>query len=520
MRRDAELGLTTPDTQPFAGFRCKEKKEMQRKNCLLVIGNATILLRLLVFAVLAVVCVAGRAQSTIIYDLSYSAPGDNRISVRITPPLPIAGPAILVIPRTYPGGYSQVLYDSFVENVIAISQGGKTLKCMKETDGPRWKIGQKGEDIARIEYQVNITNMENQLLSAVDTSKVRPGYLGLLGYSIFAYVDGLEREPITLQVSAPEAWPVLTTLDPHLEVPKATARAEAADYYSLADSQVLLGPDLQLRRLDGKIALIMAVYAEGEEDIAADGKLAREALDRVQDYFGDTPFATYTVQLELLRPMAGHDYNFSQEHINSGTFSFSTDSAISAQSSLKQRESNLFNYAHHMAHSWIPKRAYGAGYRPVTWEMAPVIDTIWFNEGFGRYAALEALVAGMPAADGRVLREVQLSRLRGILDSAPPFLRQMPLVVLSREASFLYSSDFRTGMNVFARGSLMASEMDERIQSKTQHKKSLRDGLRAMLSWSARNQKPFQTNDIPTLISNATGVDVRDIFDRWMAPQP
>src|SRR5207253_345947 len=221
-----------------------------------------------------------------------------------------------------------------------------------------------------------------------------------LGYSIFAYVEGLERDPITLQVRAPEGWPVVTTLDPHVEAPKSTARAEAADYYALADSEVLLGTDLQLRKLGGKIGLIMAVYAEDEEDIAADGELAREALDRVQEYFGDTPFATYTVQLELLRPIAGHDYNFSQEHIDSGTFSLSADRAITVKSSSKQRETNLFNYAHHMAHSWIPKRAYGVGYRPFTWEMAPVIDTMWFNEGVARYAALEALVAGVPAADG------------------------------------------------------------------------------------------------------------------------
>jgi len=313
---------------------------------------------------------------------------------------------------------------------------------------------------------------------------------------------------------------VVTTLDPLVEAPKSTARAEAADYYALADSEVLLGTDLQLRKLDGKIGLIMAVYAEDEEDIAADGELAREALDRVQEYFGDTPFATYTVQLELLRPIAGHDYNFSQEHIDSGTFSLSADRAITVKSSSKQRETNLFNYAHHMAHSWIPKRAYGVGYRPFTWEMAPVIDTIWFNEGFARYAALEALVAGMPAADGRAFRDDQLSGFHGIIDSAPPFLRHMPMVVLSREASFLYSSDFRTGMNVFARGALMAAEMDEHIRLKTRDKKSLRDGLRALLSWSARNQKPFQIEDMPTLLSKATGVNVRDTLDRWMAPQP
>jgi len=469
---------------------------------------------------LAVLCVAIPPQAPIVYDLRYSAAGDHWVSVKITPAAIIAAPAALVIPRTYPGGYDQVPYDSFVENVTAVSQEGKTLTCTKDVDGPRWKIGQKGESIAHIEYQVDVTKMEDQLKSASASSKVRPGYVGLLGYSIFAYVDGLERDAIRLQISAPEEWPVLTTLDPNAEAPKSTGRADAADYYALADSEVLIGPDLQLRRLEGKIALIMAVYAEGEGDISAEGKLAREALDRVQEYFGDTPFPTYTVQLEVLRPIAGYDCSFAQEHVDSGTFCVNTDKAITAQSSSQQRRTMLFQCAHPMAHSWIPKRAYGVGYRPVTWEMAPVIDTVWFNEGFGRYAALEALVGGMPEADGRAARERQLSFLRGILDSAPPFLRRMPLVMLSREASLLYTTDFRTGKNVFARGALMAAEMDDRIRSKTQGKKSLRDGLRALLSWSARNQRPFEIQEMSTLLSDATGVNVHDILDRWMAPQP
>jgi predicted metalloprotease with PDZ domain len=353
----------------------------------------------------------------------------------------------------------------------------------------------------------------------VDASKVRPRYVGLLGYSIFAFVDGLERNPITLTINAPEGWPVLTTLDPKTEAPKTSTRADATDYYALADSEVLLGPDLHLQRVDGKIALIMAVYVEGEEDFAEDTKLAREALDRVQEYFGNVPFSTYTVQLEVLRPNEGHGCNFAQEHVDSGTFCLSTDKAITSRTSLQQRQTVRFFYAHHMAHSWIPKRSYGVGYRPIQWEMAPVSDTIWFNEGFGRYAALAALVEGMPEADGKAARERQLSFLRGIIADAPPFIRQMPLVVLSREASILYTVDFRTGMNVFARGALMAAEMDDRIRSKTQGRKTLRDGLRTLLTWSAQNQRPFQIEEMVNLLSDGTGVDVHDIFDRWMAPQ-
>jgi predicted metalloprotease with PDZ domain len=429
-------------------------------------------------------------------------------------------PATLIVPRTYPGGYTQVPYDSFVENVRAVSQSGQTAKCIKEAHGPRWKIGEKGDDIVSIEYQVDLPKMEKELRSSVDSSKVRPGYVGLLGYSIFGYVDGLETSPIALKISAPAGWPVFATLNPNGTDLRSNGSAQAADYYALADSEVFLGPDFKLRKFDGKVSLVMVVHAEGEEDLDADGKLAREALDRVQEYFGDTPFSAYTVQLEILPPSPGHECNFGQEHTDSGTFCLSTDKAITTNTSLKDRRNTLFFYAHHMAHSWIPKRAYGVGYRPIMWELAPISDTVWFNEGFGRYAALEALVDGMAEADGRAARSRQLTFLHSILDSAPPFIRDMPLVTLSREASVLYTVDFRTGMNTFARGALMAAEMDDRIRSETKGKKSLREGLRALLAWSNQNQKPFQIQEISALILSGTGVNVSDIQEHWMAPQP
>jgi len=350
--------------------------------------------------------------------------------------------------------------------------------------------------------------MESQLLDAITTSKVRKGYAGLLGYSVFAYVDGLAERKIDLHVEGPKGWPVVTTL------PSTTA----ADFYALADSEILMGPDLKVSKIAGKIPLVMAIYAEGPVETAIEGQLAREALDRVQTYFGDTPFPQYTVQLELLKPLPGHDYNFSQEHTDSGTFSLSVDAAITAQSTAQDRDRTRFNFAHHMAHCWIPKRAYGVGYRPFIWEMTPVIDTIWFNEGFGRYAAIAATVDAMPSAEGKAYRDRSLARLRDIVDSAPPFMRQMPLDVLSREASFLYAQDFRTGMNVFSRGSLMAAEMDDRIRARTNGAKSLRDALRWLLHWSAENQKPFHTEDLPRYFAAATGVEVGDILARWMEP--
>ena len=458
------------------------------------------------------------AQLPITYQVNYATPGDPKVHITIILPEPLNTPISLVMPRNYPGGYGQIPYDSYVENVEAFSGSQKSLSVARDPDAPRWTIGAKSQSLRRIEYQIDLARMESRTISSVDTSKVRPNYVGLLGYSIFAFIDGQEDRAIHLQISVPPSWPILTTLNPQIPAPSKAIEATAPNYYALADSEILMGPDLHLQSFPGKIPLIFAAYSEAPEDLQIDGQLAREALDRVQAYFADTPIMQYTVQLELLRPLPDHDYGFSQEHLDSGTFSLSIDRAITPQSSQQSRDTNLFNYAHHMAHSWIPKRAYGVGYQPFIWEMTPVIDTIWFNEGFARYAAIEAVAMGMPPQEAANFRAHQLARLRQIVDTAPPFLRKMPLDVLSREASFLYSSDFRTGMNVFARGALMAAAMDDRIRAQTANQKSLRDALQALLAWSAQNHRAFQIEEMLNIFHAATNVDVQDILNAWMHP--
>jgi len=473
------------------------------------------------FTLLLILCNPARTLAAspvgqVAYELNYGGAGDPSVSLRITPKNPLPAPVDLVIPRSYPGGYSFVPYDSFVEDVHAFSPDSKTIACKKDADGPRWAIGQGSEKIARIEYRVNVGRMEDRLRDSVESSKIRKNYVGLLGYSVFGYIDGLQQASVNLQVDGPGDWPVLSTLDPRAIVQKRTVKTQAASYDVLADSQVVMGPGVQFRELPGKIDLLVAVYAERDEDVDAESRLAREALDRVQEYFGDTPFPAYTVLLELLQPREGHEYNFSQEHDTSGTFSLSVDGATNAHSPDSHRYSALFNYAHHMAHSWVPKRVWGVGYRPFNWEMTPVIETIWFNEGFGRYAGTQAIVAGLPEEERKARRERVITRTRGILNDAPPFIKRMPMTLLSQEASFLYATDFRTGMNIFGRGFLMAAEMDDRIQAQTGGKKSMRDAFRALLAWSATNQRAIQVEEMTRIISASTGVEVQDIVARWM----
>lgn len=453
-------------------------------------------------------------QDRLDYQLRYRAPGSPRVEVTLSFPS-LAAPQTLVMPRAIPMGYSEQPYDQFVRDVRAFTADARPLPVFRG-EGPRWEIPRGA--IARIEYDADLSRMEREILSASDTSKIRPGYVGILGYSVFAYIDGQEDKPIQLRITAPEAWPILSTLAPEAPPPRELLTAEAENFYALADSQVAMGPDLHVHRVDASTPLYVAIYAEGAVNTQLIGRLAQEAMDPIVDYFGTVPFPHYTVHQEYLRPLSeDHEYGFSMEHMDSGTFFLTADRGLLTAEGEAEIWRTKYNFAHHFAHSWIPKRSYGEGYFPFTWELAPVLDTIWLSEGFAQYAAMVALAPTHPAGQAYVQRMVE-GRFGANLDQAPAFIRRMSLVELSRVASTRYSEDFRTGRNVFSRGGMMAAEMDRLIQQQTNGDNSLRDALRHLFAWSQERRRAFTIDELPGILQEGSGVDVRPVFLRWMAP--
>jgi predicted metalloprotease with PDZ domain len=421
------------------------------------------------------------------------------------------------MPRAIPMGYGEQHYDRFIADLRTISDEGQITTPARE-EGPRWLLPR---GTTHVVYRVDLRRMERDVLAASDQSRVRDGYLGALGYSVFAYVDGFETRPAGLRVEGPPGWPVFSTLAPRWPVARSPIDVRAENFYALADGQIVMGPRAEVRRLtDTPVPLYLAAYAEGPVDLDRLGRLATTAFQRVADYFGSVPFSTYTVHQELLTPISpAHGYGMSMEHMDSSTYYLSAASGLTASSPPAEEARVLYNFAHHIAHAWVPKRAYGEGYFPFQWELAPVLDSIWFAEGFGQYAAVMALAPAMP--DPAAYREGLLERrFRSNIAGAPAFLKRLPLVDLSRVASTRYSEDFRTGRLVFSRGALMAAAIDDRIRAESKGTRSLRDALRFLVAWTARERRAFPIEALGGLIQEATGVDTRPIIDEWLRPLP
>lgn len=450
------------------------------------------------------------------YHLRYDADAPGRVTVTITPP-PVPGPADLVMPRAIPMGYGVAPYDRFVDGVRAWSPSGELLPQARRI-GPRWRLGRDGTSIARVRYVVDVRRMEEELHAASDASKARDGYLGLLGYSVLGYFDGQESLPVRIDFRGPVGWPVFCTLAPASQPWPGPQSVTAPDYYAAADSQILMGPGMQVRQLAGTRPLFLAGYAEGPADLEIEGAQIEEAFKLVVEWFGGAPFPHYSAIVEYLRPISTeHAYGFSMEHLDSSTYCLDRGRALNRRSTPQERERNRFNYAHHITHSWIPKRVYGEGYYPFRWEVPPVIDTIWFAEGFGRWIATDALATGLMASGRIAYRSSRLADLEQTLAGLPALFRTIPLVSLSRSASTQYSEDFRLGQALFCRGALMAEDVENAIRGGSEGQRGLREAIHALVQWGARERRGFKVDELPRLITGAVGVDVGSTFAQWLS---
>jgi predicted metalloprotease with PDZ domain len=66
----------------------------------------------------------------------------------------------------------------------------------------------------------------------------------------------------------------------------------------------------------------------------------------------------------------------------------------------------------------------------------------------------------------------------------------------------------------------MAAAIDERIQSESKGTKSLRDALRFMVAWAARERRGFTNDELAPLIQQATGIDTSSVIAQWLRGLP
>ena len=348
--------------------------------------------------------------------------------------------------------------------------------------------------------------METNLLGGFASSKLRDNYLGILGYSVFGFVEGFENKPVVLEIKTSLDWPIFSTLRPSTERKYGEESYTVENFALLADAQYLLGSAVQVFQVkESKIPLFVATYSETPISIEEIGRRGSLSLDGLGKYFGYIPMPYYTMCYEFLTPFSErHEYGFSMEHMNSMTASLDTSRAIVEYNP----NARIGGIVHHMGHSWLPLRSYGSGYRPFEWQTAPLIETIWLNEGFIWYVSYYNVLNDKAILDF----------FNETIDNAPDYIKKKSLKDLSLLGSTQYSLDFRIGKNLFSRGALLAYDLDEFIQKETNGQKSFKNAILGLLKWTEANKRAFEYDEIESIMSEATGVDLHHIWEKWQKP--
>jgi predicted metalloprotease with PDZ domain len=456
------------------------------------------------------VCVPFALQSQVQYTLRYTDTTAGKVMVTIEPARPMPTPVTLVMPRSVPGAYNILLYDYFIGDIKARGSDGKNYKMEKDGNGaPRWSCTDSAVLISNISYEVNLEKMERQLLSPADASITRPGFAGLLNYSIFGWLAGTEQNPVQCRIQTIDGWPIFSTNAPAAEPAKGTFQFSADSYFTLADGQLFLGPAFRVKEYKGLVPLFIVAYSETDAEYLDDyGWQETTSMSILQEYFGSLPFKNYSAMLrkaKLLEP--DHLGGLAMEHLNSSTFFGDVSTLRTKPMSEEDMLRTMPTYLHHMSHAFIPLRCFGDAYRPHVLEIAPIINDIWFNEGFMWFLAYDTL---------------HTAAWKALFDKnaygAASAIRRMSLQELSQTASTQYGTDFRLGRAVYSRGALMAIEMNTYIKEKTAGKKSMRDVFRYLYRWAQTNKRAFTMQEIPSLLNEASGVDVSVIYNKWQAP--
>jgi predicted metalloprotease with PDZ domain len=347
------------------------------------------------------------------YTLSYNDTQSTNIYIYIqftmnnNIQLHLNGTQTFIMPRSVPSGYDLQFYDLYVDNLTAKSLNGSLIPIKKDsTGGPRWTLDcSSNETLSTISYSIDLAKHEHGILSAGDSSKIRQDrYIGILGYSVYGYLEQMDKEedfPIMLIVQSPPKWPIHLTLLSTDRLPDEqaydTTYGIAKNYYHLADSQVYMGPNITFKyisipydkelskqeRTNITLSFYVIVYTEDSSNLDIDMivELSVQSMKNLLLYYNSIPFLFYTIAIEMIKPLDDqHLYGFSIEHLNSCTINVEYGSGINRNSTQNKIKTFQYNIAHHIQHAWLPKRLFSNFYYPFTFELTPVIDTIWFNE--------------------------------------------------------------------------------------------------------------------------------------------
>ncbi len=279
---------------------------------------------------------------------------------------------------------------------------------------------------------------------------VRPDWFTLVGWTVFAHVEGRDDDPVRFAWgAAPSGWTVASDLD--------HAGGSEHGFRALADSVLVGGEGMRLIATDvGGAPVRVAVHGDWRFSAEALAERYAGMVEASAAFWGDggEPF------LLALSPLQGPP----DARVQSG-LGLGDGLAVWLTPNLDLEEANHV-IVHEQQHAWLPDRVGG-----LARGQAEVMD-FWFSEGFTDFYALRMeLRLGLLSPEGYI---EELNRVLRRHASGPT------LGVGGADLARAFFSDRQAAGAPYERGLLLALLWDARLHDLSGGRRDLDDAILAM----------------------------------------
>lgn len=426
----------------------------------------------------------------------------------------------LIMPSWTPGSYLIREFARHVQEFSAVAATTEEAVQWRKLNKNTWRVEVPGDGSVVVRYKVYANELTVRT-SHLDTSH---GYFN--GATLFMYVDGLRRQPVTLAVVPPYPdWKVATGL-PRLPADLATAavgngaqaarRAEpllrhnfrADDYDHLIDCPVEIGNHHLLTfEVDGVLHQV-AIWGHGNEDHQRLRQDLQAVVQAGRDLFGGLPYDYYLFILHLTDRRRG-----GLEHRNSSS------NALGRWSFRKpdDYEKAIGLLAHEFFHAWNVKRIEPASFADMEYRWETYTRLLWAMEGFTTYYETLLLRRAGLISPQRTLERFAEQILR-LLQTPGRHFQSAEAASFDAWIKF-YRPDENTpntSVSYYQKGSLIALLLDLELRSRTENRLSLDDVMVETYRRFTLQGKGIHDDDLQRLCEQLTGSSWQPFFDDYV----
>jgi predicted metalloprotease with PDZ domain len=447
------------------------------------------------------------------YRLTLLRPTTHLLEMEITASGATEPTLDLALPAWAPGRYA--IYD-FAKNVqeFEATDGQNHRLSWSKLDKQTWHVeARDAGGTVKVRYRVFANDLTGSF-SQFDSS-----HANLNGASLFMYIENHKPDPLTLTVTAPAKWKLISGFSLSTE----QRTFQVPNYDRLVDTPMELSDQCSVEQftVGGEIIrVVVHSYADNDGNTTqlVDGlkKIVRSELAMMPD----ADLEHYTFIFHFAPELTLGD---GMEHFNS------TELIVRGALSGSGLSEALETAAHEFFHLWNVKRLRPVGLGPFNYTREQYSRSLWFAEGVTTYYSyLHLYRAGIWS------REKFLQRLA---DEVRTLENEPGRALMSAESSSFHAwfydrspqmqeTNFaNTTISYYNKGAVLGLLLDLEIRARTEGRKSLDDVLRALYrkfyeapaeSYYAPG-RGYQEKNILETVNEVAGSDFTDFFAQYVS---